>query len=235
MKNQPDFNGITETLRRSFEDRKLSREEESEIGEICEEYGESEDTLRFIRNKAFEVAAGAEEVSESSYVFKWLRKIVKLIDRQHAPEKKVDMRAFFSPGDGCRNEICRLMENSRKSIEICVFTITDDEIKRAILKAFERNVKVRIVTDDEKAYDLGSDVLELQRRGIEVVVDDSPYHMHHKFAIFDSKHLLTGSFNWTKSASHNNQENILVTDDENMIGKFGELFESYWEKFKRMG
>ena len=68
-----------------------------------------------------------------------------------------------------------------------------------------------MVSDNEKAYDPGSDTLRFARAGVPVKIDDSPYHMHHKFALFDGDVLLTGSYNWTRGAADNNEENLILT------------------------
>ncbi len=44
-------------------------------------------------------------------------------------------------------------------------------------------------------------------------MDVSPFFMHHKFAVLDGTLLLNGSFNWTKNASQNNNENIMITNN----------------------
>ena len=115
-----------------------------------------------------------------------------------------------------------------------VFTITDDRISGALAAAHQRGVKVRIVTDDEKAQDLGSDIQTLHRAGIPVVTDQGADHMHHKFAIFDARQLLTGSFNWTRSASERNLENFVVTNDAGLLRSFQKEFERLWTDLRRM-
>jgi phosphatidylserine/phosphatidylglycerophosphate/cardiolipin synthase-like enzyme len=126
-----------------------------------------------------------------------------------------------------------LLGSAKRTLDICVFTITDDRISGAVLAAHRRGVKVRIVTDDEKADDLGSDIAEFKKAGLAVRTDNSTFHMHHKFALVDGALLLNGSFNWTRSASMNNQENFVITGDARLIGAFAKEFERLWNQFGR--
>ena len=84
---------------------------------------------------------------------------------------------------------------------------------------------MRIITDDAKADDLGSDIDRLGRPGIAVRVDRSPFHMHHKFAIVDGATLLTGSYNWTRGAARDNEENLIVTDEPRLVSAFASTFD----------
>lgn len=52
--------------------------------------------------------------------------------------------------------------------------------------------------------------------------------MHNKFCLFDSKVLVTGSYNWTYSAETRNAENIIATDEENVCLAFREQFGKLW-------
>jgi mitochondrial cardiolipin hydrolase len=136
--------------------------------------------------------------------------------------------ALFSPGDACLGHIVNRFFAARKSVEVCVFTITDDRITRAILDAHKRRVQVRIVTDNEKMYDAGSDIERLAAAGVPVRVDKSPYHMHHKFAVFDRTFLVNGSYNWTRGAAEYNFENVMDTADPGLVSAFGAEFERLW-------
>ena len=62
-------------------------------------------------------------------------------------------------------------------------------------------------------------------------MDNTPNHMHHKFALIDQRVLVNGSFNWTRSATEYNQENILVTDEQGLVAAYLREFESLWEEF----
>lgn len=150
--------------------------------------------------------------------------------RRQAASIECGQRSVFLAGRNCPGRIASLLNAAAKKVDICVFTITDDRISSAILAAQRRQVAIRLITDDEKIADPGSDIQRLQEAGIPVRVDRSIYHMHHKFAIFDDKRLLTGSYNWTRGAAENNMENFLVTTEGKLVARYAGVFEGIWNK-----
>ncbi len=140
------------------------------------------------------------------------------------------IRTAFSPGEDCRNLIIELINNAISNLDICVFTISDDLITSALIKAFENGINIRIITDNDKKNDLGSDIKELYYKGIDVHIDESSFHMHHKFMIVDQQLLLTGSYNWTRSAAKFNEENLIVVSDTQTANDFQLVFDSLWDK-----
>ena len=142
-----------------------------------------------------------------------------------------DGTSAFSPDDNCVGKISDLFAQARSSVDICVFTITDNRIVEAIEKAHRRRVQIRVISDDDKAMDAGSDIERLDRSGISVRMDKSEHHMHHKFAIFDKRQLLSGSYNWTRSAALNNDENFLVTSDPELLKAYTRMFDKLWRNF----
>lgn len=134
----------------------------------------------------------------------------------------------FSPGNNCLNAILKYIRQAKEKIDICVFTISDDRIANEIIKAFQLGVKIRIITDNDKTFDRGSDVEIFNRLEIPVKIDKTSSHMHHKYAIFDNEIMLTGSFNWTRSATNYNNENIIVTNSANLVEPFVKEFEKLW-------
>lgn len=143
-------------------------------------------------------------------------------------KSKITNQAYFSPGETCLNAIISGINKAQRSIKICVFTISDDRITRAILQAHRRGIRVKILTDNEKLFDKGSDIRELAQAGIPVRIDNTPNHMHHKFAILDDKTVLTGSYNWTRSAALYNHENLIISDDKTLVKDFGREFDRLW-------
>ena len=210
-------------LKNSLQDFRLDQDEKAVFKGLSEEL--MDDQLRFIRNKAFElgrpsvIAGGVEAIQ----VLNWLERVVKSIQ----PKQKaslIESEVCFSPGNSCRNKIVKLLKAASKSIDICVFTISDNKITEAILEAHQRGVAVNIISDNDKSNDRGSDIQYLQDKGVNIILDQSPHHMHHKFAIFDNRILLNGSFNWTRSATEVNEENIVVSYEPKLVSRFVEEF-----------
>jgi phosphatidylserine/phosphatidylglycerophosphate/cardiolipin synthase-like enzyme len=73
-----------------------------------------------------------------------------------------------------------LLVFKRKSIDACVFTITDDRISNLLVEKFQKGVKVRIITDNDTSNQQGSDITRFKKSGIPCKVDKSPFHMHNK-------------------------------------------------------
>lgn len=151
------------------------------------------------------------------------------VEAKEEPKNAATM-AYFSPGDTCLNAIVLQLKAATKTVDICVFTISDDRISREIMACHKRNVKVRLISDNEKMNDEGSDIANLSKEGIPLKIDTSSGHMHHKFAIIDGKILINGSYNWTRSAAQYNYENIIISQEKALISQFQKEFSAIWEK-----
>ena len=218
---------IDTTLAQTFADRRLSRAERRALTEV---FAEADATSRGLyRHRAFELVR-AHLATEGAVALDWLEEVVAALATagQAGPPPSRLAEVHLSPGDGPLDRICGLIRGARETVDVCVFTITDDRIAEQLIAAHRRGVRLRVITDNEKAWDLGSDVEKLTRAGVSVRIDESPHHMHHKYAIFDGQIVLNGSYNWTRSAAENNEENILVTDDLRFVAAFREAFDALW-------
>ncbi len=222
---------LDELLTRTFDDRQLSRNEKSVLRAAVQEEQLGGEQLARLRNVAFKLAAAELTDPKAKQVLDWVEDVVRVL----TPRPPADQLAYarFSPGSECLSALTDLIGRAKTNLDICVFTITDDRISEQIVKAHQRNVAVRIITDNDKSLDRGSDVDRLAATGIAVRTDDTDNHMHHKFALFDNRVLATGSYNWTRSAAKYNQENILVTDSIRLARSFGAAFEKLWVSFDR--
>jgi len=140
----------------------------------------------------------------------------------------------YAHGETSLVRLIKLLSGAQRALDVCVFTITCNEIRDALLAAHQRGVRVRIVSDDECAGAAGSDVAELAAAGIPTRTDASAAHMHHKFAIVDGACLLTGSFNWTRQAVTANQENIVALHSPRLVGQYQGEFDRLWRQFRAL-
>ncbi|MCA9321751.1 MAG: endonuclease [Planctomycetes bacterium] len=226
---------IRELLTRSLDDSRLSRGERQALREVFGEALDDPHDLAMARNLAFELINDRCQSEPERERLKWLHELTKLLyGKEHAAQPRAATEVLFSPGTDCRQAILDRFDEARRSIDICVFTITDDGITRAILRAHQRGVRLRVVTDDEKAWDLGADTQRLKESGVPIVFDHDG-HMHHKFAIFDARTLLNGSFNWTRAATEDNHENLVASQDEDLVRAFGQQFELLWNRYAARG
>lgn len=225
-----DVDALDRILREAVQDVRLDAGEKVGLRELGQQLDAGR--IRFLRNRAFDIVREAvlREPGDSLAAMHWLEQVIKTLDAASYTAPVVSS-AYFSPGESCLRRLGDLMRACHASLDICVFTIADDRLTDAILDCHARGVQVRIVSDNDKQHDSGSDVARLRDHGVAVRLDHAPAHMHHKFALFDGRLLANGSFNWTRSATRDNDENLVVSDDTNLVRVFGLQFEKLWQQF----
>jgi len=221
------FKQLQSILENTFDDQKIDAKEKADLFEVFQPL--TDDQRAFVRNKAFDMVQEFSRTHDGQPPFKWLEQVIKSLD--NSEPKAIQCSVVFSPGEDCLNALLSLIRSSKKSLQICVFTISDNRIRDALIDAHQRGVDIRIITDNDKTEDQGSDIETLAYKGLSVRVDNTRHHMHHKFVVVDEKVLATGSFNWTLSASKYNHENILQINDTKVIADFVEEFEKLWLDF----
>jgi len=137
----------------------------------------------------------------------------------------------------------RTLDKATSTLDVVCFTITCDDIKRAIQRAAKRGIRVRIVTDANNVDSLGSDIRELsEARKIDVRCDahsNDPNKrgmMHHKFAIIDGETndpvVITGSFNWTRAGVLDNHDNVLIARNQpDVAAPYIKHMEALWKEY----
>ena len=220
---------IDDLLKRTLDDFRVSRGEKRILEGMVQEHGDSEQQLGFLRHRAFAVARESIVGPEGIAAMEWLEDVIKVFQPREEPDQN-SSQVYFSPGDDCPQIIVNQLERASRSIDICVFTITDNRIADAIRDAFVRGIAVRVISDNDKSLDPGSDIERLKGLGVPIRIDQTQHHMHHKYAVFDQKTTLTGSYNWTRSADKHNDENFVITSDPTInrayLGHFDRLWNS---------
>ncbi|NBO91240.1 MAG: endonuclease [Planctomycetia bacterium] len=216
-------------LRQSAQDRKLSGPER--VALAARLVGMTEQQIAAFRAKAFEIIREVDFTPNQQAMLGWLEDVMKLLYPIRSTSQMAE--ALFTPDDDVCARLISLFDGVRQSVDVCVFTITDDRITNAILRAHHRGVQLRIITDNQKSLDLGADIVQMKEAGISVVMDHGEAHMHNKFAIFDRALLINGSYNWTRSAQSMNNENVVITNERRLLDRFTAHFEMLWSQFRR--
>jgi mitochondrial cardiolipin hydrolase len=129
----------------------------------------------------------------------------------------------------CEKEVIKLINNSNETIDIAVYSINNDKIVKALEKAKNRNIKIKILTDRIQAFGKSSKVKLLHDTGFDIKIHSKDRIMHHKFAIFDNSKAVEGSFNWTNSAATKNAEDCNIFNDEKDINTLKKRFKKLWK------
>jgi phosphatidylserine/phosphatidylglycerophosphate/cardiolipin synthase-like enzyme len=115
-------------------------------------------------------------------------------------------------------------------IDIAIYSFTLDNVADALIEARSRGVQVRILADSSQAGVAGSEIARLETEGflLHRVNGGGGGILHDKYAIFDGRVLMTGSYNWSANAEQNNDENAIFIRDRAVISSFQQNFNAVW-------
>ena len=224
MKNtQPSFELILEeSITRSAKDNYLSKRERKEISRA----------LRNVNIAPEEIIDFGFYVADRIYVESdrrvadWLRDFVDFARVANAPVGFLLQGVWFSPGSEIRAVLLNSLHEAQDAIDLSIFNFTDSKLANGILKAIERGVNVTLVTDAGWKRNINTKIPLLCSTGAMVLVANGSERdlMHHKYAIFDKRYVLSGSYNWTTSA-RSNYENLVLVNRREQVLRFVANFE----------
>jgi phosphatidylserine/phosphatidylglycerophosphate/cardiolipin synthase-like enzyme len=118
---------------------------------------------------------------------------------------------YFSPVDHVMDKLVDLVNGAQKSVRFMIFTYTDQALATAMIDRFQAGVDVAGVIENRGASQ--GALVPLACAKVPVKVDGNKYTMHHKVIVIDNRIVITGSFNFTKSADTINDDNVIVIYD----------------------
>uniref|UniRef100_M4ASG3 Mitochondrial cardiolipin hydrolase n=3 Tax=Xiphophorus TaxID=8082 RepID=M4ASG3_XIPMA len=124
--------------------------------------------------------------------------------------------------------LLRHILSASSSLDLCVFSFSNMDLSRAVLLLHSKGVTVRVLSDKHYSAITGSQIGALRKAGVCVRCDAGSVHMHHKFAVVDGRQLITGSLNWTLTAVQSNMENIIITEEAELVQPFIKEFNQIW-------
>ncbi len=139
------------------------------------------------------------------------------------------VETVFEPeGDG-RTRILELLENAQESIHFMAFSFTDNALAEMLVQQSRAGLTVQGVVEARNIEDSGADYYSLEQAGVDVLLDGNPYIMHHKVFIVDKAVVVTGSYNFTRSAAERNDENLLIIHSPEVAGRYFEEFQRVYQ------
>ncbi len=133
----------------------------------------------------------------------------------------------FSPGGGAQEELARLIDSCRSSLDAVTYTFSSKVLADAVIRARDRGVRVRFMIDEKRGAEAGL-AKYLLDNGVDIRFRGGRNEkgaMHSKYAILDGQILQTGSFNWTVNASANSFENMIFVGDPGAVSAYRQNFD----------
>ena len=127
-----------------------------------------------------------------------------------AAPSSAKIQAYFSPHGGCTDAIVREINAAQKTVWVEAYGFTSAPILAALKRAKQRGVFVVVMLDRSNATEKYSGAGYMSNAQVPVLIDRTHKIAHNKVMVVDDATLVTGSFNFSKSAEDANAENLLV-------------------------
>jgi len=145
--------------------------------------------------------------------------------------------------------IAERMAKSKEDIDMALFVFSAQSLANELQELVKHGVKIRLIADPGFASRSYSEVLDLLAvslpdRFCKIEAGNKPFDsplkgvgtprlargdkLHHKFAVIDNKTVITGSFNWSPSAAHTNDETLLVIHSPQLAKHFTREMDRLW-------
>jgi phosphatidylserine/phosphatidylglycerophosphate/cardiolipin synthase-like enzyme len=142
----------------------------------------------------------------------------------------VPVKVYFSPGGGCTQAIISEMNSAKSEILVQAYSFTSADLARALQKAHKRGLKVQAILDEKRQRTANySSATFLANSGIPTFIDAAHHTAHNKVIIIDGCTVITGSFNFTKTADEKMAENLLIIKSEDL----SKIYKDNWNSHRK--
>ena len=122
------------------------------------------------------------------------------------------------------------IKQARQAIRFLAFVFSLEELADAILlQSTQSDFIAQGVFEKRNSTAPWSQLPALHCAGLQIRQDGNRYTMHHKVIIIDDHTVITGSFNFSKSAANNNDENIVIARDPLIVALYLEEWRRIWD------
>ncbi len=147
-----------------------------------------------------------------------------------------NIQVLFSLVDSPQAAIVRALDGAGQTVHIAMYYFTDAKLAEAVVRAHQRGVQTYVYLDKSQVVYLDKSQVNQQsaqarylaERSVPVRISSNSAIMHNKFAIIDGSTVITGSYNWTKSAYQRNDENLLIIRRPDVAQRYMQRFAGLW-------
>ena len=126
-----------------------------------------------------------------------------------------------------------VIDGTQATLDFAVMGFNRTEVIDAVIRAYDRGIKVRMVGDSDHLYNSGYQ--RILDRHIPMVVGNGAHIMHDKFLISDNRFLFSGTANWSDTDLRHNSNNFVLIDSPPVAADFLAEFEQLFSgKFGHM-
>ena len=133
-------------------------------------------------------------------------------------------KAYFTK---IRSEIVSCLNEAKQEVVVAMAWFTSAELFQSLLDCLKRDVRVELVLLDSEInfmYYAPDFNIFIKNGGVLRIAGIENGFMHHKFCVVDNDIAITGSYNWTYYAENRNIENIVITDNKEVIAQYKKEF-----------
>jgi len=102
---------------------------------------------------------------------------------------------------------------AKSNVLVQSYLFTSAPIAKALVDAHKRHVDVQVILDKSQRTEQYTSATFLANEGVPTYIDSRHKIAHNMVMIIDGQTVITGSFNFTKSAEEGNAENLLVINN----------------------
>jgi phosphatidylserine/phosphatidylglycerophosphate/cardiolipin synthase-like enzyme len=148
------------------------------------------------------------------------------------------------------NLLAHQLSQARRRLDMALFVFSAQQLTDVLAELQRRRVKIRLLADAGFASRSFSEVLDLlgvsladrlckleaanqplsaALEGVGIARLPGGDKLHHKVAVIDNRTVITGSFNWSPSAAHQNDEVLLVIHSPLLAAHFTREIDRLWK------
>jgi phosphatidylserine/phosphatidylglycerophosphate/cardiolipin synthase-like enzyme len=137
------------------------------------------------------------------------------------------IQVYFSPNGDCTEAVVEALGQAKQTILVQAYSFTSAPIATALVDAHKRGVRVEVVLDKSQRTEKYSSADFLAHAGIPTRIDAQHRIAHNKVMVIDGAVVITGSFNFTKGAEHDNAENLLIIQSKDLAAQYTRNWEAH--------